>query len=276
MRELNDLLISCFSASELRRFVSFLPEGSRLATRLPERGVSLAGLVGEVVEILDRERVLDVAFFDALVKERPRREGEIRGVQRGVLAQIAASRTDRTVPTPARDAEAMTAAPASPNASVFLSYVRLKDLHNEITEFRERLAQELGLRLDGRAEDIFLDTQSVTAGQPWAEVIDAAVARASALVVLMSPAYLKREWCRREFLHFSARMAEQGKRDRVFPVLWLPTEAPGDEVFDGVRAHAWVDWTSLRFDNWDSPDKRRAISTLADAVARAVREDRPG
>lgn len=271
MRELHDLLASCFSSSELRRFIRYLPDGDRLCPRLPDQGVSLAGLVEDVVELLDREGALDVGFFDALAQVRPRRETEVRAVQETVLQRLREANADRTIPMTSEPARISTL--ASSRARVFLSYVRLKDLHNEVADFRDRLGQELGLRLDGKPEDIFLDTQSILPGQPWEAVIDAAVDQASALVVLMSPAYLKREWCRREFENFSARIDAAGRVGRVFPVIWLPTSAPGDAVFDGVMAHNAVDWTDLRFESWEHPGKRRAMSMLAEAIAASILQD---
>ncbi|MEN0063880.1 MAG: toll/interleukin-1 receptor domain-containing protein [Myxococcota bacterium] len=79
VRRLVDLLVSCFSASELRRFIQWLPDASRIVNRLPEGG-SLFGLAADSVDLLVREGMLDDAFWRALLEERPRRHGDIAPV----------------------------------------------------------------------------------------------------------------------------------------------------------------------------------------------------
>lgn len=75
------LLESCHSEPELRRLVSLLPDGSRLAPRLPGPGVSLAQLTHELVLLLDREGILG-AVFAQLRRDRPHRVDDIAAVQR--------------------------------------------------------------------------------------------------------------------------------------------------------------------------------------------------
>jgi hypothetical protein len=167
--------------------------------------------------------------------------------------------------------------PSLPSASraaprVFLSYVRLKDQYGEIHEFRDRLAQELGLHLDGDPADVFLDTESIAPGQVWNKELEEAVSQASAMVVLLSPAFLKRDWCRKEVLAFTDRMAVEGKSGKLFPVRWIVTQSdPHDDVLKRIESHQAVDWTDLRHEDWSTAAKRKALSELARAVAAAVR-----
>ncbi len=93
------------------------------------------------------------------------------------------------------------------------------------------------------------------------------------MVVLLSPAFLKRECCRREVLAFTARMTSEGQTGRLFPVRWIATpRKPDDELLKRLEAHHAVDWTGLRHESWSSTPKLRALSELAGAVGLALAE----
>lgn len=81
-QQLEALLLSLFSADELRRFVRYLPGGDAIVGRLPGSIAAPAVLVSDVVTALARDGALsDPAFWDSLRRERPRRAAEIDGVQ---------------------------------------------------------------------------------------------------------------------------------------------------------------------------------------------------
>lgn len=77
---LERLLISLYSAGEMRRFVRYLPGGEQLLGELPGESVSHAKLASEVVEVLRRHRSIDAALRDRLRAERPRFANEIDAV----------------------------------------------------------------------------------------------------------------------------------------------------------------------------------------------------
>lgn len=80
---LEHLLLSMFSADELRRWVRYLPGGEHVTLRLPGANVSPALLVAETVAALARDGLLQEDFFWArLATERPRRQAEIDAVRR--------------------------------------------------------------------------------------------------------------------------------------------------------------------------------------------------
>jgi hypothetical protein len=79
---LRRIFLDMFSADEVRRFVRYLPHGSEMDGALPGAGSSPATLVDAVVEVAVRMGIVDGAFFDALVAERPRRKDEINRVRR--------------------------------------------------------------------------------------------------------------------------------------------------------------------------------------------------
>lgn len=78
-RALADLLISCFSASELRRLIRY--EHGALLAELPGESASLASLAEAVVDKLMAHGRVDAAFWALLQRERPGRSADIRKVQ---------------------------------------------------------------------------------------------------------------------------------------------------------------------------------------------------
>jgi hypothetical protein len=75
-----ELLHSLFSAEELSQFLHDFGAES-VVKRLPQGGTS-ATFFFETAQALERRGLIDESFFDALVAERPRRESDIRRVQR--------------------------------------------------------------------------------------------------------------------------------------------------------------------------------------------------
>lgn len=87
---LAQLLLSLFSAEELRRHVRFSPELSHLTHDLPEASASASALASALVELCARQGLIDAAFFAALRDARPRRGGDIDRVAARFPAQPAA------------------------------------------------------------------------------------------------------------------------------------------------------------------------------------------
>jgi hypothetical protein len=75
--ELERLLLGLFDAEGLRRHLALGPEGETIAAELPTSG-SLRELVHAAVGVLLRRKLIDVAFFDRLRGEFPRRAAEVR------------------------------------------------------------------------------------------------------------------------------------------------------------------------------------------------------
>ena len=79
-RALHGLLLSLFSADELRRFIRYGPDGDAIAAELPGASASPAALAEAVVTALET-RGLDDDFFKRVLAERPRRASDISKVR---------------------------------------------------------------------------------------------------------------------------------------------------------------------------------------------------
>lgn len=131
-KALDKLLLSLFSADELRRFIRYLPDGDELSAQLPGGTVSAAQFVHEAVAVLTEHGLLaDPDLWDRLSHERPRRRPEIDAVRAQFLGRGSAPVNPPAAPrtTPAAPPTATASAPdklivlmvsASPDVAVRL------------------------------------------------------------------------------------------------------------------------------------------------------------
>jgi|GEM_PF-7065389 len=105
-------------------------------------------------------------------------------------------------------------------AEIFLSYARAdnEDPEGWVLKFHEQLKKRLGSIL-GEEVSVFLDQYDFK-GNLLREQIIGEIKQAEILVTLLSPWYLKREWCqeeRTEFIrHLSQRMPDANPEERIF------------------------------------------------------------
>ena len=77
---LQALMLSCFSADELRRFMRYLPDGDALVRQLPGVLASGDALAAEAVDVLRRAGMVNDDLRRRLRAERPRRADQIDAV----------------------------------------------------------------------------------------------------------------------------------------------------------------------------------------------------
>jgi len=156
---------------------------------------------------------------------------------------------------------------------VFLSYTRLKDQFNKVSEFCERLQQELELRDPG--SQVFQDKKNLQEGQHFPEVLEAAISEADVFLALVSPAWLLSEWCRQEFGLFTSQATDSSRLHRIVPVLWVETPEMRSNSLDLIaRTIApinYSDWRDLRYERWEEPAVQRLVGRLAESVLALAR-----
>lgn len=77
LANLSRLLMTLFSGDELRRFLRYLPGGADFVAALPGANASPAAVAHDAADRLIRQGMVNRAFRDALVAERPGRASEI-------------------------------------------------------------------------------------------------------------------------------------------------------------------------------------------------------
>jgi TIR domain len=125
---------------------------------------------------------------------------------------------------------------------IFISYAHLdnqplaKGLEGWVEALHERLKITLG-QLVGEEVKVWRD-RKLQGNDVFAETLVAELSKAAVLVSVLSPRYVKSEWCLRELEEFCRRAAEQGgarvgDKSRVFKV--LKSHVPLDEHPAAVR-----------------------------------------
>jgi hypothetical protein len=152
--------------------------------------------------------------------------------------------------------------------NIFLSYTREKDQFQKVSAFRERLAVEVEMRLPGSR--VFQDKQHLLEGSHFPEALTAELQRSEVLLVLMSPAWLHSEWCRREFSTFTDDATDNARLHRILPVLWVDTPELNPRSLDLVARTmaniSYSDWRDLRYESWEDSKNQRQIGKLAECA----------
>jgi hypothetical protein len=117
---------------------------------------------------------------------------------------------------------------------LFISYTRADNRDGWITALVEQLHQ-IRDEVEDRRWTVFFDERSIRTGQDWEQRLKSTLSAARFLVVFLSPAYFKSEWCRREWEEFRKQEQSRGQRNRIFPV-YLRTD---DALENPARHDAW-------------------------------------
>lgn len=148
----------------------------------------------------------------------------------------------------------------------FLSYTRSKDKYNVVSEFRNRLKNELEI-IETDAE-LFQDKNNIKPGDRFSEQILREIHDSEVLIVLVSPAWLKSDYCRWEFEQFIEK--ENGRESRILPVLWVKTDLKkdsNDDIALRLSKIQYDDWTKLRHEDGQvSTELRKRVAALAERV----------
>ena len=153
---------------------------------------------------------------------------------------------------------------------VFFSYVRTDDEGIDFIPSLRRQVIQVAKGITGETVEIFLDKESMLAGEEWARSIDDAILGSSIMVYFYSGNYASSDMCRKEFFDFSRAASRKNISGLVIPLLLFGEESlsadSNDEIVEHVRDHNWIDVSEARIEGDDSPAMRR----LADKLAKRV------
>lgn len=160
--------------------------------------------------------------------------------------------------------------------NVFLSYATVKDLDGTVSDFHKALDQAVK-GVSNMESNVFIDRRGIRDGDNWKDKLADELQKASVLVILLSPVWLSREWCRAEYNYFKAMQKANDKKKFVICLEWASTDmsdAINEESkqvlkdLNDLQKVKWFPWLDLKHDrNYkESTVLRKAISDLADAI----------
>ncbi len=160
--------------------------------------------------------------------------------------------------------------------AAFLSYDHLDDRYGHISQFRERLADEVCIQT-GEEFLIFQDRSDLQWGENWKVRIDESLDMVAFIIPIITPSFFKSEYCRSELKQFLEREKKLGRRDFVLPVYYVSTpllddakRRAEDELAREVAERQYADWRELRFEPFDSPRVGKEVERLAVQIREAL------
>jgi len=163
----------------------------------------------------------------------------------------------------------------------FFSYSREDDegSNGALTKLRERIWRELRAQLGRTRGDFRLwqDIAAIPEGRLWEEEIELAIAESVFFIPIITPTTIRSQHCKREFELFLKREAELGRRDLIFPLLYIRVPAlenenqwRGDPVLRVIGSRQYIDWASLRHLDIGSTEVGVAIDRFCGNILKAL------
>jgi hypothetical protein len=135
-------------------------------------------------------------------------------------------------------------------------------------------------KLTGDPPRFFMDRESLITADIWETKICSALESSHVLIAVISPSYVRSEWCRREWKTFSEREAELREQELldeeqglIFPILLFPLDrgrfSDHEQAFSTLAAQRqWLDASSRLEGSPVRPDQVRQLAEqLIDTVA---------
>lgn len=184
-------------------------------------------------------------------------------------------------PIPQTEQEIITVAtPAPDTPSVFLSYVHNDDATFDglLVRFAEQVAKAYRTET-GIPMELIVDRTSITWGERWRNRLTTELARATFLLAMVTPSYIRSEACREEFLEFRTGEADKG-HDGILALMvkdprWDRPDVVNDplvtQIHETVSERQWLTLDQpLEELEVDTPRFRRAAQAVAKALADRV------
>ena len=161
----------------------------------------------------------------------------------------------------------------------FLSYTRRDDqfFGGYITKFREALEAGVQVVTGDRGFKLFQDIEGIVIGEQWEKKLALVIGRASFFLPMLSPLFLSSPNCREEVELFVGRERASGRDDMILPVYLVDSpklekaeERDRDPIAAEIAKRQRYDWRENAWLPLDQPAARRAVLTLAQAIATAM------
>ena len=163
------------------------------------------------------------------------------------------------------------------NPKAFMSYAHVDNKYGKLTEFRERLSNEVHVQT-GEEFPIFQDSDDVLLGQNWRDRIEVALEEeVKFLIPIITPSFFNSDACRQELEMFLQREKTLNRNDLILPIYYVSCKLLEDEklkkkdyLVETIALRQWADWRGLRFESFDSPEVCKAIERIASQIRLAL------
>jgi hypothetical protein len=141
-----------------------------------------------------------------------------------------------------------------PNLTGFFSYSRRDDEHSQgsLSRLRAQIYNELRLQL-GLNFKLWQDTVAIPEGTEWEGEIKQAISDSVFFIPIVTPSSVASPYCRMEFEAFLAREETLGRKNLVFPLLYVRVPAlekeelwRQDPLLGIIGRRQYFDWQKFR------------------------------
>ena len=170
----------------------------------------------------------------------------------------------------------------APDLVGFFSYSREddEDSGGKLSKLRERIQEELRLQLGRTRKDFRLwqDKTAIAHGKLWEDEIKSAIAESVFFIPIVTPTAVRSHHCKFEFDSFLAREKELGRRDLVFPILYIPVPAltgdrwRQDPLLAIIGSRQYEQWQDLRHLDASSTEVALRVEKFCANICRALQQ----
>jgi TIR domain len=171
----------------------------------------------------------------------------------------------------------------APDLVGFFSYSREDDEGSggRLSKLRERIQEELRSQLGRTKADFRLwqDKTAIAHGKLWEDEIKSAIAESVFFIPIITPTAVRSHHCKFEFDSFLAREKELGRRDLVFPILYIQVPAltgdrwRQDPLLAIIGSRQYEEWQNLRHLDASSTEVALRIEEFCANICRALEQE---
>lgn len=172
------------------------------------------------------------------------------------------------------------------NFGLFCSYAHGDNDDGWVDTFVDNLSR-ICRKLTGVSPAIFMDRESLVTSDVWERKIRKALDSSRLLIAILSPSYVRSEWCRKEWEAFAVRESQMRESELIsdeqgliFPVLLFPLDrgrfgATEESFAAQFKQRQWMDVSSQVPGTPIRPEQIRALGEqVIDAIAGLERAHR--
>ncbi len=239
-----------------------IPVGKRLSYHLSQRPFQRVDAVeppltqhlARLMQIV--ESALGIAAGEAVAA--PRLQGALPPISSGADAKAATAKG-----SPLRERVA------------FISYSDADEVasHGALLGLRSRIHSELQIQIGGKVR-LWQNALRIPFGADWKLSMSNAIAESDFLIAVVTPEAMVSESCGVEYRCFLERESVLGRRDLVFPLLYIDVpglgadDVPSDDYrMRLIAERGWFDWRELRDKPVISPEVAKSAAEFCGGIA---------
>jgi hypothetical protein len=167
-----------------------------------------------------------------------------------------------------------------PDLVGFFSYSRRDDAHSQgsLSRLRAQIYNELRLQL-GFDFRLWQDTVAIPEGAEWEGEINKAIAESVFFIPIVTPSSVASIHCRMEFEAFLGREEELGRKNLVFPLLYVRVPAlekeelwRQDPLLGIVGRRQYIDWQRFRHRSFTEAEIAEKIEQFCRNIVESLQQ----